>query len=262
MVYTKNITGEENYRMDNNKVLAVVNGREITERDLFNTFARVPKERQQYFSTEEGRKQLLEQLVSFELIYNYAVKENLDKDEAFTVQLENVKKEMLTQYAISKELSEAVVTEEEAKKFYSDNMTMFIEDTSIRASHILVSDIDTAEEVAKKLKNGADFGEVAAEYSSCPSKANGGDLGFFTKGRMVPEFEEAAFSLEVGQVSEPVKTQFGYHIIKVEEKKAPQMKTFEEAKDVIVSNLTNYKQNSIYNNLVNGLKEQYGVEYK
>lgn len=248
--------------MDNNKVLAVVNGREITEKDLQNTLARVPKERQQMYNSEEGRKQLIEQVVSFELIYNFASKEGMDKDEVFKVQLENVKKEMLTQYAISKVLSGATVTDEEARHFYKDNMSMFIEGESVRARHVLVADDATAKEAAKRLESGASFEEVAAEYSSCPSKSNGGDLGYFTKGRMVPEFEEAAFKLEVGEVSEPVKTQFGYHIIKVEDKKAPQMKTFEEAKEVIIANLTNYRQNAVYTNLVNKLKEEYTVEYK
>ena len=85
----------------------------------------------------------------------------------------------------------------------------------VRASHILVSTLEEANSVLKELKEGAEFGILAQKYSQCPSKDQGGDLGFFSKGQMVKEFEDSAFSMDVGQVSEPVKTQFGYHIIKV-----------------------------------------------
>jgi peptidyl-prolyl cis-trans isomerase C len=89
----------------------------------------------------------------------------------------------------------------------------------IRASHILVSTRDEAETVLSELGDGKEFEELARKYSSCPSSANGGDLGFFSKGQMVREFEDAAFSLAEGEVSQPVRTQFGFHIIKVTEKK-------------------------------------------
>ena len=88
----------------------------------------------------------------------------------------------------------------------------------VRASHILVSSLEEANKVIEELNKGMDFGELAKKYSSCPSSENGGDLGLFGKGQMVKEFEDAAFSLEIGKNSGPVKTQFGYHIIKVTEK--------------------------------------------
>jgi len=85
----------------------------------------------------------------------------------------------------------------------------------IRASHILVSDLEQAEKILSEIKAGGDFGELAKKYSICPSKENGGDLGYFGKGQMVKEFEDAAFSLNEGEVSGIVKTEFGYHIIKL-----------------------------------------------
>lgn len=88
----------------------------------------------------------------------------------------------------------------------------------IRASHILVSTLEAANQVLDELKEGNDFEELAKKYSSCPSSENGGDLGLFSKGQMVKEFEDAAFSLKIGEISKPVKTQFGYHIIKVTER--------------------------------------------
>jgi len=85
----------------------------------------------------------------------------------------------------------------------------------VRASHILVSSLEEAKSVQAELKAGKDFAELARKYSSCPSGKEGGDLGFFSKGQMVKEFDDAAFALKPGEVSAPVKTQFGYHLIKV-----------------------------------------------
>lgn len=89
----------------------------------------------------------------------------------------------------------------------------------VRASHILVSTEDEAKDLYEKLQNGADFTELAMEHSQCPSKRDGGDLRFFGRGMMVKPFEDAAFNLEVGQISEPVQTQFGWHLIKLTDKK-------------------------------------------
>lgn len=89
----------------------------------------------------------------------------------------------------------------------------------IRASHILVSSLDKANWISSKIKEGKDFAELAEKYSECPSSQKGGDLGYFSKGQMVKEFENVAYSLEVGKVSEPVKTQFGYHLIELTDKK-------------------------------------------
>ncbi len=91
--------------------------------------------------------------------------------------------------------------------------------TSVKASHILVKSEQQAKDIKTQINNGASFESMAKEYSMCPSGANGGDLGFFSRGQMVPEFENAAFGLALGKVSDPVKTQFGYHLIKVTDKK-------------------------------------------
>ena len=84
----------------------------------------------------------------------------------------------------------------------------------VRASHILVSKLSVAQQLLERINSGEDFATLALEFSECPSKKKGGDLGFFTRGQMVKEFETATFALEIGSVSEPVRTQFGYHIIK------------------------------------------------
>ncbi|TMW71010.1 peptidylprolyl isomerase [Alteribacter natronophilus] len=130
------------------------------------------------------------------------------------------------------------VTDEEIEARYADM------NTEVEASHILVDDSDTAEEVKTLLDEGADFSELAAEYSTDPSNSDsGGDLGFFATGMMVPEFEEAAFSMDPGDISDPVATQFGYHIIKVTDKRDPgdSEESLEEQKREIRNSIVNEK---------------------
>ncbi|MCM8712138.1 peptidylprolyl isomerase [Clostridium sp. SYSU_GA19001] len=245
-----------------NKVLAVVNGQEITQRDLDIAISRFPRERQAYFMNEEGRKQLLDQIVSFELIYNYAKDNDIHKDENYLRSLEAAKKELLTQTAINKILAEVTVTDSEIKDYYEVNSHLFKNQESVTARHILVDSLEEANEIKKKIDNGMNFEMAAITYSSCPSKEQGGNLGSFTRGRMVPEFEKAAFELEVGVVSEPVQTQFGYHLIKVENKTKDTVKSLEEVYPIIERQLRNERESYKYMEFTQDLKQIYKVELK
>lgn len=245
-----------------NKVLALVNGREITEFDLAQTARRFPRERQGYLNTEQGRKDLLEQIISFELMYNYALEEDMDEERDYLYQVENAKKEILTQYAISKVLSVVDVSDAEVKGYYEENMSSFIQEESVRARHILVDNLEDAEKIAKEIKEGMTFEEAANQYSNCPSKEQGGDLGTFTKGRMVPEFEKAAFEIEVGVVSEPVQTQFGYHLIKIEEKNSANVMPLSEVAPKIKNELLQMKQSEKFLGLTSELKNKFDVVIK
>lgn len=243
-----------------NKILAVVNGAEISESDLESAIMRFPRERQSYLSTEDGKKQLLEEMIAFELVYNYAKDSGMENEKEYIELLEKAKKEILTQTAISKVMAEVTVSDEEIKDYYKANQQMFAEPEMVNAKHILVETKEKAEEIINEIKNGLNFEDAAQKYSSCPSKAQGGSLGRFAKGQMVPEFEDAAFSLEIGVVSEPVKTQFGYHLIKVEEKVEGSIKNFDEVKNMIKNNLLQQRQTFKYSQLNSELKEKYSVE--
>lgn len=243
-----------------NKILATVNGKSITENDLNMAMARFPQENQAFFATEQGKAQLLEQLISFELVYKYAEEQNLTETEEYKSQLELLKKDLLIQAGVKNILDTVTVTDEEVKAFYESNPDMFKGQESVRAKHILVDSEEKAKEVKAAIDGGLSFEEAAKENSSCPSSSQGGDLGAFTRGRMVPEFEDAAFALAIGEVSEPVKTQFGYHLIKVEEKTAEVVKSFDEVKDQLQVNLLSQKQNGVYINFINKLKEEQDVK--
>jgi foldase protein PrsA len=127
---------------------------------------------------------------------------------------------------------DVTVEEEELKTYYEENKDRYTEPEQVKARHILVEDEETAKSILKKLESGEDFAEIAKEKSSdSGSKDKGGDLGFFERGVMDASFEEAAFNLGIGETSAPVKTMFGYHIIRVEDKKPERLAAFEEVKD-------------------------------
>jgi len=169
------------------------------------------------------------------------------------------------------------ITEEDAREFYNKNESQYKTPEQVKASHILIRPDETdpnadpneaeaaakakAEQLLEKIKAGADFAELARANSACSSAAKGGDLGLFAKGRMVPPFEKAAFELEVGQVSNVVKTRFGYHIIKVTDHKEGTVTTFEQAKDEIINRLTGEKQDEIAISYVKSLVEEANIVY-
>lgn len=245
-----------------NKVLAIVNGNEITEKDIERSLLRFPQETQEYYKTEEGKKQFLDQIINFELIYNYALDNNMKNEPEYIEQVALIEKDILIQIGVKNIMADVDITEEEINKYYESNSEMFKSEETASAKHILVDTLEQMEEIKSEISNGMAFEEAAQKYSKCPSAAQGGNLGSFTRGRMVPEFEKAAFELEVGEISEPVKTQFGYHLIQLDEKSSQDVKSLEESRQLIVKNILNQKQNEKYISSVTELKSKYAVELK
>lgn len=246
-----------------NKVLAVAAGYEITEKDLNAVINRYPEDRRAMFQSEQGKKQLLEQLISFELMNKFGKEIALDQTEEYKMQMEAIAKEVLTSMAINKVLADITITDEEANKYYEENKDAFSEPATVSAKHILVTTEEEASKIKEEITNGSlTFEEAAKKYSTCPSKEQGGNLGAFSKGMMVPEFEKASFEAEIGVLTEPVKTQFGYHLIIVDSKNEGAVKSFEEVKDSVVNELLKRNQHKKYDDLMNQLQEKYGVERK
>lgn len=153
------------------------------------------------------------------------------------------------------------ITEEEMKAYFDEHKDEFAQEQQVHARHILVDDENLAREIYEKLKKGEDFAELAKQYSTdTATKDNGGDLGFFGKGEMVEEFEKVAFSLKVGEISSPVKTEYGYHIIKVEEKKEAQEPNYENSKEKIKDILFDQKFQEEYYSWIQELYSQYEIE--
>ncbi len=246
--------------MSQDTVLATVEGKEITQQDVFTFLNELGPQVAAQFQSPEGMNQIVEELVNQEVIYLDAIENKLNEEEDFISELERIKSVVLKQYAINKLLSNTLATEGEITEYYNSHKEQFTKPESIRASHILVKEEDEANKILNEINEGLSFEEAASKYSLCPSKSNGGDLGEFTKGKMVPEFEETAFKLEIGKLSEPVKTQFGYHLIKVVDKKEAGISTLEEAKGQITQQVTGMKQQEKYLNKTNELKEKYEIK--
>lgn len=232
------------------QTLVTVDGVEITENDvetaLMNAtqgrFNQVPPEKQAEF-----RKQVLEQLVGRELVYTDAKKTGIltskeFKDEYAKVQ-ERVKKELAVQLWQKNQMDKVKVSNKELKNYYDKNKEEFKERESVHARHILVKTEAEASAIEKELKPlkgealKSKFIELAKTKSTGPSGPKGGDLGFFAQGQMVPEFNNKVFSMKVGTVSEPVKTQFGHHVIYLQEKRAAKNLAFTEVKSFIEQRL-------------------------
>jgi len=174
------------------------------------------------------------------MVESYGDEKSLKEQlEASGSSMDALKKDIVV-YLQTKKLVEPriTVTEDEISTYFEDNKDTFAQAEQVEASHILVEDEKTAKKVAKELAAGGDFAKLAAEYSTDTETAdNGGSLGYFGKGDMVEEFEDVAFDLDINKVSDPVKTEYGYHIIKVTGKKEAKKANLEDSKDVIKETL-------------------------
>jgi parvulin-like peptidyl-prolyl isomerase len=237
------------------------------------------------------KKNILGQLIDYELLYQQAqkekvkisndeinleidkIKDNFSSPEEFDAALnannltlvqikENIKRQLMINKVLEETKSQVSITDDELLDYYNKNQESFFEPEQVHARHILVKTEEEANTLLQQLKEGIiDFSELAKEKSTDSSASSGGDLGFFARGQMVKEFEDAAFSLKPGEISGVVQTQFGYHIIKCEEKKEEYSPTFEEAKEKVNNILKNQKENEAISTFISKLREEAVIVY-
>ncbi len=225
-----------------NEVLATVDGTPISKEDI-NAIIKAQGGDFDKLSKEQQKK-LVEKLIERELLVGVAKKAGVEKDEAYKKALENYKKDLAIKIWMDKIYKRTLISDSEANKYYQDNKDKYKVPVQVHARHILVKSEDEAKKIIDELKKlkgqklKKRFIELAKSKSTGPSGKNGGDLGYFKKGQMVPAFEEAAFALKKGEITtKPVKTQFGYHIIYLEDKKPEHIAPFEEVKDKIIAKM-------------------------
>ncbi len=243
------------------KVLATVGGTPITE-DSVNEFLANLGQRGQAYNTPEGRREILNQLIANKLMLMDAKRNLYEAEPNFKAHLAKVKDDLLASYAAEKVISAVKVTDKDAVDYYEANQDKFTQGETVNASHILVESEELAKEILDSIKSGkTTFEDAALKHSTCPSKARGGNLGDFGRGQMVKEFEDAAFSMEVGAISDtPVKTQFGYHLIKLNSKNESGVMPYAEISDEIKKALLMEKQRAAFDSKVNQLKILYPVD--
>ena len=244
-----------------NRILAVIAGESITEAEFEAFLQNVPKEQRAYLSNPQARQYYLDQLIALYLYAKEAEEQKMDETEEFQKILKNARRDILAQMGMREALKDVTVSEEEVRAFYDENQQQYTKGGTVRAKHILTDSEEKCRQILKEITDGSKAFEVAAqEYSTCPSGQKGGDLGEFGRGQMVKEFEDAAFLGEIGKVLGPVKTQFGYHLIRVESRTEETYASFDEVRESIRRNLLQMKQNQAYKEKINVLKEKYEVK--
>ena len=242
------------------RVLASVNGKAITDEDVTRFIMAMGRNGQAY-NNPQGRAAVLEQLIAQRLFLLDAQRNLLEREQAFKDQLATVKEQLLMEYAISKCVESVRITEEEVRAYYDSHKEEMTEGETVNASHILVDSEDKANELLAAINAGEiTFEDAARENSSCPSSAQGGNLGDFGRGQMVPEFDTACFEMEVGEVRGPVKTQFGYHLIRLNAKNAAEPLSYNDVRAQLYEQLTREKQQAAYQSKINQLKIMYPVD--
>lgn len=213
---------------DANTVIAKVNGQEIKQSELTVAEEELGPSLQQ-MDPASRRENLIAFLIDMKVVAKAAEDKKIADSAEFKQKLAFARNRLLMDSLLANE-GKTALTDDAMKKVYDDAIKQTAGEKEVRARHILVATEDEAKAIAADLKKGGDFAKIAKEKSKDPGGADGGDLGFFTKEQMVPEFSKVAFELEPGKISDPVKSQFGWHIIKVEEKRDRKAPDFEQVK--------------------------------
>jgi peptidyl-prolyl cis-trans isomerase C len=239
-------------------VLVKVGKSEITQDNFMKEVSRIPEWAREQFTGKEGKEKLLDEIIKRELVYQDAKKMKLNKDPEYLEKVKEFEKMTLISLILKKEVEDkAKVDDAEVKKFFDKNADKFTIGTKIRASHILVETEDQAKKIRDRISKGESFEKLAGTLSKDKGSASkGGDIGYFGSGQMVPEFERAVMGLKTGEISEPVKTRFGYHIIKLTDVAKGETASFEQSKEPIRKQLLAEKQKSLIDTYIGNLMKQ------
>jgi hypothetical protein len=244
------------------EVLVCIGDDIISADDFKEELSLIPPDQRENLVLSEHRSQFLELLINHRVLLKEAERRNVGEGERMKKLIQRIQEQVMIQELVEREIADrAEVTDEEIEKYYLENQLKYMEPAKIRASHILVDTKLIADKILLDLREGADFAKLAGEYSlDAPTKDRGGDIGYFPKDSLLKEFEDACEKLKIGEISEVVKTDIGYHIIKVSDKKEAQPKTLEELREHIKSELSLDREVSIYDDLIQALRSASEIE--
>lgn len=244
-----------------NQILARIGEKAVTEGDLKEMSNAVPDKFKYYYQTPEGRRQTLEYIVNVYALAAEAEKQGVDKRPDVQKLLNFTRNDLLARFyleGLTKDIPPP--TEAEGKAFYEQNKGDFVTPESIHLSHILVESEKDAKDVLARLKKGDKFGDIAGQVSICPSKDVKGDLDWMPRGSLAPEIEDVAFALKNDQITGPVKTKFGYHVILMHDKRPARENSYEQVKELIMEQIKFLKQQEQYEKIAEALRKKYNVQ--
>lgn len=236
------------------EVVATVNGSPITEADVAYTAIDLAPTLQQY-PPEQRTRILMDLLINQKLMAEAALQEGIQESREFEQRMALMRERTLRDFYFNEKVQKSV-SDEVVNEAYEKQAAEIAAEDEVRARHILVKTREEAEAIIEELEGGADFAALASEKSTGPSRANGGDLGYLSKGDVVEPFGEAVMALETGQISEPVETEFGWHVIRVEDKRKKAAPPFEAMEGEIRQNLLRER----FMVLIDELKEDANIE--
>ena len=234
-------------------VLARFGGSKITGPEFKEKMQNLPKEIKNV--ARYHQKDFLEEMVNERYLYQEAMRRNIQNEPEVKQLLEAARRKIVIAKLIQEEIDKKIsLGPDDATNFYESHKEEFMTPLLLRAAHILVKTEAESNEIKSQLDAGADFEQLARAKSLDTTGIRGGDLGFFQKGQMIPEFEEAAFKMKKGEVSGVIKTPFGYHIIKLTDRAEPAQRDFRQVKNLVEKQLLNDKRSKLFNEFMKKLK--------
>lgn len=243
------------------KVLAKIGNETVTEQDLTEMSNAVPERFREYYKTPDGRKKTLDYIVNIYVLAAEAEKQGIDKAPDAARLLQFTRKDLLARLYLEKMTKDSPVPgEAEAKAYYDNNKSQYTTPERVHLHHILVKTEKEAKDALARLKKGEKFPDIATQISICPSRVQGGDLKWMPRGSLVKEIEDVAFIAKNGEITGPVKTKFGYHVLLIEDKRPTQESSFDQVKDYIIEQLKFQKQQEQYEKLAEHLRKKMNVQ--
>lgn len=240
-------------------VVATIGDTEIKVSDFKERIRNLPERYSDIAMEKKG--QFLEELINDTLLYQEALRNNIDEDEQIREMLREARKKILITGLLKKKVSDKVeITEEDITEFYAQNKEKYMTPEVLKVSHILVPSREEAESIYTRLMRGEDFEQTARSRSVDPTAQRGGDIGYFPRGQLMPEFEAGFAGLEVGEISEPVKTKLGYHIIKLTDRREPQVMPLDKVRDDVRKRLFALKRREMFEQMLEKLRKDTDIK--
>jgi peptidyl-prolyl cis-trans isomerase C len=241
------------------EVVAQIGDEKITEEDIEEIISHIPAQYRSKYSSPQGRSEIVEGLVEMKMLAWEARRRGIDKQDDVQLKIGYIIDQTLAK-ELENGLKKSVKADDaDIEEYYREHLDKYVTPERVKARHILVDKQDRAGALLEQIRKGADFQELARKNSICPSAEKGGDLGWFGRGKMDPEFEKTAFALKKGETSGVVKSSFGYHIIRLEDRKDSKTKTLDQVKKSIERALQKERIDKEVADLKEGIRKQANV---